>query len=589
MLQIFVNDRQVDLFDDTEVAITLEQPMLSTDHVPVPYSTDIELPVTSRNRTIFGFVDRHGRSAAFETFPARILFGGVSITSGEIKVSETGETITAGYNGVVIPEHIDRMAYRQDLGRVSLGKVEIDDDLNIGKAVWQACNNYYKALTNQTYPDMIAAPVAIDAREAWEISYVSPDFGPLTKQMSAAEWINKFDGGNGCYLPEKGYHADRLSQILPAFRVGWLFDRLLDGRCKKNIFNEGEWRRLMLFSLWHRHYNPESDAPVYDIDIRFNASLTFADFMPDKKANEILTELLKLPCASLYAKGDAFYVEFNRDILARKTFTDWTDKVDGPLTISEQEPQRYVYGYSREDDEISVELMPTGVASAQQIASLDPTSQLEPGTYEISCTGQVIERVAAEDATGIGFNVLRQSMNPQQDKDPDDARSDFEMTFGGSVPKTNICLQESTADNTQGHRWYYAPQVDEAQTERPDDLAVGLYYGWGTEICWNSKNLRDYPYMSHCNYDGYGNRLGDLSLSFTADDGLDAYHRDFRAWIEKPKKVVKCNVRLNAVDLHNLDLRDKVMINNRLYYINSITITLRPHTIEPSEAELIEV
>ena len=95
--------------------------------------------------------------------------------------------------------------------------------------------------------------------------------------------------------------------------------------------------------------------------------------------------------------------------------------------------------------------------------------------------------------------------------------------------------------------------------------------------------------MSHCNYDGYGNRLGDLSLSFTADDGLDAYHRDFRAWIEKPKKVVKCNVRLNAVDLHNLDLRDKVMINNRLYYINSITITLRPHTIEPSEAELIEV
>ena len=55
MLQIFVNDRQVDLFDDTEVAITLDQPMLSTDHVPVPYSTDIELPVTSRNRTIFGF------------------------------------------------------------------------------------------------------------------------------------------------------------------------------------------------------------------------------------------------------------------------------------------------------------------------------------------------------------------------------------------------------------------------------------------------------------------------------------------------------------------------------------------------------
>lgn len=588
MLQIFVNDRQVDLFDDTEVAITLDQPMLSTDHVPVPYSTDIELPVTSRNRTIFGFVDRHGRSAAFETFPARILFGGVSITSGQIKVSEVGETITVNYNGIVIPENIDRMAYRQDLGRIDLGKVELDEDWKIGRAVRKACNDYYKAQTNQTYPDMIAAPVAIAARETWEISSVSPDFGPLTKQMSAAEWINKFDQSNGEYLPEKGYHADRLSKILPAFRAGWLFDRLLDGKCGKNIFNQGDWRRLMLLSLWHPHYNPESDSSVYDMDVRFNASLTFADFMPDKKANEILIELLKLPCASLYVKEDLFYIEFNRDILARKDFIDWTDRVDGRLTISEQEPQRYVCGYSQDDDEVPAELIPTEAASANQIASLDPKAELEPGTYEISCTGQVIERIAAEDVTGTGFNVLRQSMNPLQEKDPDDARSDYEMIFGGSVPKTNICLQESAADESQGHRWYYASQMDEVQTKRPDNLTVGLYYGWGTEICWNSKRLYDYPYMSHCNYDAHGNRLGDLSLSFVTGDGLDAYHRDFRAWVERPKRIIKCNVRLNAVDLHNLDMRKKIMIRNRLYYISTITMTLRPHAIEPSEVELIE-
>ena len=74
MLQIIVNNQQVDLLEDTEVSITIEHPMLSTDHIPVPYSTDIDLPLSPRNRMIFGFVDRPARTAAFESLPARIFF-----------------------------------------------------------------------------------------------------------------------------------------------------------------------------------------------------------------------------------------------------------------------------------------------------------------------------------------------------------------------------------------------------------------------------------------------------------------------------------------------------------------------------------
>ena len=82
MLQIIVNNQQVDLLEDTEVSITIEHPMLSTDHIPVPYSTDIDLPLSPRNRVIFGFVDRPARTAAFESLSARIFFDGLEITSG---------------------------------------------------------------------------------------------------------------------------------------------------------------------------------------------------------------------------------------------------------------------------------------------------------------------------------------------------------------------------------------------------------------------------------------------------------------------------------------------------------------------------
>lgn len=225
MLQIIVNNQQVDLLEDTEVSITIEHPMLSTDHIPVPYSTDIDLPLSPRNRVIFGFVDRPARTAAFESLPARIFFDGLEITSGEIKVSEVEETITASYNGVMIPANVDKMAYRQNLGRIDFG----------ASAVQVACNNYFIARTEEEYPDLVAAPVSIDARVTGEIV----DGNTIT-QVSAAAWLNGYDESNGDYLPDQYRRDSHLNKILPAFRVGWLLDKLLDGRCVNNIFNTGE-------------------------------------------------------------------------------------------------------------------------------------------------------------------------------------------------------------------------------------------------------------------------------------------------------------------------------------------------------------
>ena len=575
MLQIIVNNQQVDLLEDTEVSIPIEHPMLSTDHIPVPYSTDIDLPLSPRNRVIFGFVDRPARTAAFESLPARIFFDGLEITSGEIKVSEVEETITASYNGVMIPANVDKMAYRQNLGRIDFG----------ASAVQVACNNYFIARTEEEYPDLVAAPVSIDARVTGEIV----DGNTIT-QVSAAAWLNGYDESNGDYLPDQYRRDSHLNKILPAFRVGWLLDKLLDGRCVNNIFNTGEWRRLMILSTWHPRYKPDDQSAVYDIDDQGNASLTLADFMPKKAANEIITELLKLPCASMYATGDSFTIELNRDILDRKVIgDDWTGKVIGRVTISEQEAQRYVAGYSQEDAELAADLQVTDSDDILHICSLNPTQEIQPGTFNVANTGQVIERIAADDVTGVDFNVLQQRMSIKEEQDPDDDRSDYDMSFGGSVVTTNIGLHKST-DNTygQGHRWYYSPQIGEAVKERPENLLVALYYGMCREIRWAARDFYNYPYLTHCNYDCRGNRLGDLSLSFTQTDGLATYHSAFKAWIERAHRMLKCKVHLNAVDLHNLDMRNKIMYKNKLYYISSITINLRTLSIEPAEAELIE-
>lgn len=160
------------------------------------------------------------------------------------------------------------------------------------------------------------------------------------------------------------------------------------------------------------------------------------------------------------------------------------------MTISEQEAQRYVAGYSQEDAELAVDLQVTDSDDILHICSLNPTQEIQPGTFNVANTGQVIERIAADDVTGVDFNVLQQRMSIKEEQDPDDDRSDYDMSFGGSVVTTNIGLHKST-DNTygQGHRWYYSPQIGEAVKERPENLLVALYYGMCREIRWAAQGL----------------------------------------------------------------------------------------------------
>lgn len=574
MLQIFIKGQQVDLLGDTEVAITIEQPMLSNDHIPVPYSVDIDLPLTAKNRIIFGFVDRPGRSSPFESMPAKIFFDGLQITSGEIKVTEIEETITINYNGVIIPSNIDKMAYKQSLGKVDFGT----------DAAKVNCNKYFIERTEEEFPDIIAAPVSIASRKEWEVQD-----GNHKTQFASSVWLNGYDAMDGQYLPNQYRRDSYINKILPAFRVGWLFNVLLDGRCQNNIFDSGDWKRLMILSQWHPKYKSEGNSPVWDVDPEGNASITLADFLPGIAANEIITELLKLPCASIYSFGQTFTVELNKDILSRNATVDWTKKVVGRISISEQEAQRYVAGFSKEDQEVASDLEIRDAKNILEICSLHPTSELDPATFRIANTGQIIQRMSADDLTGIDFKVLQQSMSSKEKDDPDDDRSDCDMSFGGEVVTTNIGLLKSTDDPAQGHRWYYVPQISEAATERPDNLLVGLYYGMCREIRWGAKEFYNYPYITHCNYDCRGNKLGDLSLSYLLSEGLMSYHQDFKNFMERSHRIVKCKVLLNAIDLHNLDMRDKVIYKNRCYYIKSITMTLHPHSIDPSDVELIEI
>ncbi len=599
MLEIIVEGQRLELGTDTSVSLAMEQPLTSTDKVPAAYTLSFDLPRSPRNCQLLGHPERIASRNGFEKRPARICLAGLEVATGELSIEDVQEALTVQFVGAIFPEGIRKPLYKLDFGRLDLGPVAPPVADN-GRYVYDtsaaglAYNELLVANLTSATADIIAAPISIADAEYLTIESPTPE-DPYTNQRLF--FLNAF--GTSARTRGRGYVMDssrggRISKILPAFRVGWMFEQLFGDACKNNVFRE-EWRQLVLVSLWHPKYQVKDNTPVWDVaDGR--VSLRFADFMPDVPANEFVAEMLKIACASLYVKGGEFTIERNEDILNRTVYRDWSDKVMGTPTISMEPGQRYNFGYSSgDDDEVPAERVITEIGSIREMIAASEQADSELKTYHVTSTGQTFENVFDDTtANRCRYTLLKQDLGTrQEDEDEADDTEEFDMATNVSVLKTVPARyigrdDDPTADIDANKLFYFVPQTAEALEERPQNLTVALWKGMSRGLVGGVPNAEQtYPYLSHCNYDAEGNRLDDVTLQLTGS--TLARHAAYKAWIEKNKMVVKAELLLTPLDLHRLDLRDKFYLKGKYFFIRRLEITMTPERLEAAEAEFIEV
>lgn len=591
MLEIYTNGQLTDLGADTEITLDIENPMFTDDRIPAPYALDYELPLSVRNRRLFGFPDRLTSRAAMRDIPTTIHFGGLVIARGMQKVEQVGETLSLSFTGALFPESRRRFLFRQDLGQLYLGTVEIpesgqDFDSSQSRSY---CDTVLKKLANDPNAYMVAPPVGIR-----DVEFPASEGSDSFNQQNHL-FINFFSDGYTAE-PDGSNFSNHISKILPAFRIGWLFETIFGDSLTNNIFDSGPLNRLMLLSRWHPKYQVDNDFPVMDLDKSTgNTSITYADFLPKMAANEFVVQMLKIPCATMFATGEGFSIELNKDILVRSDadIPDWTDRIVGDPEISLDPGRDYEYGYNGDDGELADEIVPVKVNSIRDMFR-DAYAGDTLKTYEIASTGQIIESLYDTDSGNrFRFHVVRQAMGKNEKREEDDPlsdeRSSYDAHFGGTVLWNNL-RGEVLRDGQNKKRFQYVPEGPPIDDERPDDLTIGLYWGLKKRFDLTDTTHSDtYPYMSHCNYDAEGNRLGDLSLCYDGPDGLiEKYHKEFKEYMERDKRLVTAAVRLTPLDLHRLDLRRKVYVRGCIYFIKTLSVTLTSSRILPAEVELIE-
>ncbi len=604
MLQIFVDDRPIDLSDDISIDLIFENPLFSSDRIPATYSLSYDLPLTPRNRQVFGNPDRVAAAGdRFREHPARILFAGLEIASGMLTIEEVSDVITVNLSGSVLPAALNRKLYKVEMDKIPLsynGSFAQETSM----VVWDGILR-----KNMKDPDapFFAPPLAIKDAEPVEPDPDNPEDSFLTTRRS---FVNLVDQSLNYIHFRQGSGNRYMLKILPAVKVWYLFDKIFGDRLERNIFKEGEWSKLCLQTLWHPDYKLTDNLPPWTPDKdawgKPGYAVWLRDFMPDVWSADFVVEMLKLPCASMYVRGDRFSIESNTDVLNRNVVRDIRpDQLIGTPVISREAGQRYTAGFTDSEEgeqpEGEIKEVENILEGIHYMAS---RGFLSDGTGVVT---SVRVRKPRQVQTIILDNESRAYYAVKQEDMPDEATADddaeeteetdtgYDMTVNAKRVRC-VANRYWLNDDDIGTNWYHhilCPEIEAIGSERSDELLIGLWQGLQSEIQQWSMNPgytpNTFPALSATNHGANGERYGDLSLYWHGPDGLLARHKRFAEWLAKDRMVVTTEVLFTALDLHELDLRDKFALHGRHFFIRTMNISLKKNSIDPAEVEFVEV
>lgn len=638
MLKIIINGTVLQLPPDISISYSMENPLFSTDRIPVPYTQNFDVSATPYNLQALGYPNRVTSGVDYsQVNPGEIHHSGLLISKGFFIIDKaTDKIISLNFRGAIFPESVKRALYNIDIGEQYIGTTESQPgnrpgsiQSHVGNSMRSFCD-IMDTYANLTLPDFVAAPTHIkgkspivtnDGTRADRPTGERPE-SDITKTSSYCDistFINTYrpkstQGGGGGFGDGTGsitpihdrYYISTLrltgilSKIIPSFRIGFILSKIIKSNINNNIF-DSILSNLMMLCNYASTYEITSLSPVWNI-VGERVVLKLSDYMPDITAVDFISEILRLPCATLFASNTEYSIELNSDILKKTAIKDWSGKIFDGYAITLREGEDYIFSINSLSEPIPEGMDIIDVETIQQMVTLIDGMPLRNDDNIFCCrvkkTGQLF-KIAPNNtlstATETHWDCTLHSQGVEVVA-PESERGSFDMSLTGGVIPTvvenyvgdSLYYVPIFKDGKTNHIRYYCPEIeiDTNSPKRGKDILFGLYHGMQLTPATNAGGKFLYPMISHTNVLPDGSINGELSLM--ESDLIEKFHKPFKKWVEKDKRVVKCDVLLSPTEVRYLDLREKVHFLGRDFFINTINIPIIIDDILPCEVELIE-
>ncbi|NQD71329.1 hypothetical protein HP439_11415 [Sphingobacterium shayense] len=637
MLEIIHNGKALNLPPDIQIALTIENPLLKEDRIPTPFSLSFELPSTRHNLELFGWPNRIGsykQANYVRTIPVDIRFHSITISKGHLKLTSYLETLKVTYSGIDYIEDIKSKLYEIDFGRETF-----DGSFSGGIDYYTSTNFAYSykqwadSAVNTDRDDFVLAPVAILDKampfSRWEsMDYQTKWIGQTSGyerfrsvyRYQDTAFFNQYNPWSSNFLIDRDLtynykvgtsHAN----VFPLFRVGHIFKTVMGSVLDNNMFLQGDLRNLVMptfyYNKWterlesqatdptfsNRQFPPmvENPRPAWNQPYPSSPYIEYKNYMPDVSANDFIKELLSLFGMSLFPYKGKLQMRSNNDVMLGTVKADWTSLIIGNPELTSENKKAYVFGYSDSETYTATETF-VSVNTIWDMASypytLDDEKFYEERFYIQETKQRFIKRAQQREINVISadFNIFSDELEYELIDDRLGVDLDVEGDKYTVEPKVNplplypvaaFHSMENDVDLYDNTFYISAPALSVDRSKRSEIIPLVIYKGMRQVP---HATTRTYPYASI-----YPDANNTLNLLWEGENGLiEKYHKNYKQWIERDKLRLKGTFLLNAIDLHKLDLGDKVHVRGRNFFVDKIQITLRANTIDPAVVDMVE-
>lgn len=555
-----IRDTFLDLYDGTEINLSLKSPLFDKelDLIPGSYSLPVTVPLTDRNRILLDFPDRRDNYNRHKIIDEVGLYiAGVEYTSGRLYVvgaSNRTAKVSLLING------LEKLKDKK-LSEVNLGSYKYADQ----EAMITHANDTAANPLNYTYAFFpVYSETFVKYKPVtWEVLnyYENPAyFKPL--------YINLYDKNASTFVAGSEYRAaslfPRLDFLLQksAEEIGYVIEN--------NWQTTDELKQLYLVSTTNL-YKATAEA-ITDLlyDWQWETQYSVNSFLPQNiKISTLFKEISKTFFLAIVYNPFRNSIEITplREIVDKAETHNWTNQISNEYEIeTKTDSTPSVYGYI---DAIEDNLFLDGAFK-----------EIDPDTYEerteLDLDGADANYYATyEDAYLIFQNEFDKA--GQFFRRINEGEGETEQ-LSQLVP---LLMEQNQNDNNP-------IDFDLPRLEQEENSDIGLRMVFYRGI------LDGMPVANNTNYyrspvSGWVDLAVDYSLLWNGPKGI--YEQWGKGWINflANTKTYKTNIDLSLADLLNFRWTDKVRIQNINYFVRSMNVRCTANGLKPTAVTLNSV
>ena len=519
----------LDLDPDTEFELTIENPILSDDRMPAPWSTDISFAPTAKNKRVFGWLDALLLEPTVREIGATIVAHGIHLLSG-----------TLVYDGI-------------SDGKVKYTFTALDYSSEWSEKLYQlpflGDKNYGIEYMQQVVAgsvDGVKAPVVVNRALVADASTTyESDGATITDTFNLNR---KYRNASDMTEPSYGF--------IPAVTVSKILTQAFGNKVSADNNLKSLFGALVVFgSMWNK-FLPMTKSGTY--------SLNVFDAFPDMSLSDFLEELCKMTCSAIYNYRGRLYIIGFEYIVSDADIIVWDDKVSDSFEVSGADKSGYSLSFK---DSASGSSVSETVKYTQ-----DDLSKVGEDTYGIY-EYRAVKHTHSGDIYSVKWDTTRGTKEWLIDRlgGTEAYEREGDDMYDVSVDLIPaVCAPIKFYLGLSDYRKGMAPiiEIPGIGDARPTDVYIALFgYGQAT----------DNGYVMTMDSDTFGKGYGDdinLGYSLKPEWLFEHYHKSYADWLAKDRSTVTVDVNLSIYELAALKIWSKVSIYGRIYIISQISIRM---------------